>query len=177
MIGVPEVSRSVAKVTRELCMQRVSRHAAGAIPSGTRPVIRTAVTAQRDNDERPHTRHGGKPPASPSDASPREYPSRRPALENPEHCTVKRVTTVGTFRIKTKLRFIANARRGYRIGLDEEADGVWSISPGLFGSEKRLFAKPTLLHAKPRIARVSDSASHRWQKIRGRVRRDENRVH
>jgi hypothetical protein len=32
-----------------------------------------------------------------------------------------------TFRIKTKLLFIANALRGYHIGLDEEADGVWSI--------------------------------------------------
>jgi hypothetical protein len=32
-----------------------------------------------------------------------------------------------TFRFKTKLLFIANALRGYHIGLNEEADGVWSI--------------------------------------------------
>lgn len=60
-------------------------------------------------------------------ASRREYQSRLPALEYPGHHAVKRVTTVGTFRFKTKLLFIANALRGYRIGLDEEADGVWSI--------------------------------------------------
>jgi hypothetical protein len=43
---------------------------------------------------------------------------------------VERVTTVGTFRLKTRLLFIANALRGYHIGLDEEADGVWSIFLG-----------------------------------------------
>ena len=79
------------------------------------------------NEERPHTHHGGKPPGSQHTASLREYPSRLPALEYPGHDTVKRVTTVGTFRFKPKLRFIANARRRYHIGLDEEADGVWSI--------------------------------------------------
>jgi hypothetical protein len=40
------------------------------------------------------------------------------------------VTTVGTFRFKTKLLFIANALRGCHICLDEEADGVWSICFG-----------------------------------------------
>lgn len=79
------------------------------------------------NAERPHTHHGGKPPSTQYAASPREYPSKLPALEYPGHYTVKRVTTVGTFRFKTKLLFIANALRGYHIGLDEETDGVWSI--------------------------------------------------
>jgi len=79
------------------------------------------------NEERPHTHHGGKPPGSQYDASPRAYPGRLPALEYPGHYTVKRVTTVGTFRFKTKLLFIANALRGYHIGLDEEDDGIWSI--------------------------------------------------
>jgi len=79
------------------------------------------------NEERPHTHHGGKPPGWQYEASPREYPGRLPALEYPGDYTEKRVTTVGTFRFKTKLLFIANALRGYHIGLDEEADGVWSI--------------------------------------------------
>lgn len=60
-------------------------------------------------------------------ASPRECPSRLPALEFPGHSTVKRVTTVGTFRFQDELLFIANALRGYHIGLEEEADGVWSV--------------------------------------------------
>ncbi|HRN54223.1 MAG TPA: integrase core domain-containing protein, partial [Gemmatimonadaceae bacterium] len=79
------------------------------------------------NDERPHTHHGGKPPGSQYDASPREYPSRLPALEYPGHYIVKRVTTVGTFRFNTKVIFIANALRGYHLGFLEEADGIWSI--------------------------------------------------
>ncbi|MFN8878251.1 MAG: integrase core domain-containing protein [Gemmatimonadota bacterium] len=79
------------------------------------------------NEERPHAHHGGQPPGSQYEASPREYPSRLPALEYPGHYVVKRVTTVGTFRFKTTLLFIANALRGYCIGLDEEADGIWSI--------------------------------------------------
>jgi putative transposase len=61
------------------------------------------------------------------DASPRAYPSRIPRREDPGHYTVKRVTTVGTFRFNPKLLFIANALCGYHIGLDEEAGGVWSI--------------------------------------------------
>jgi putative transposase len=79
------------------------------------------------NDERPPTHHSGKPPGSQYDASPRENPSRLPALEYPGHYTLKRVATVGTFRFKTKLLVTANALRGYHIGLDEEVDGVWAI--------------------------------------------------
>lgn len=40
------------------------------------------------------------------------------------------MTTVGTLRFKTKLRFAAHALRGSHIGPDEEADGVYPI---LFG--------------------------------------------
>ncbi len=83
------------------------------------------------NEERPHTRHEGKPPGSQYDASPREYLSRIPQLEYPGHYTVTRVTTGGTFRFRTTLLFIANALRSHYIGLDEEADGVWSIFFGL----------------------------------------------
>ncbi len=79
------------------------------------------------NEERPHTHHGGRPRGSQYEASLREYPSRLPDLEYPGHYLVKRVST---FPLKTKLLFIANALGGYRIGLDEEADGVWSIYVG-----------------------------------------------
>jgi len=79
------------------------------------------------NDERPHSHHGGAPPGEHYVTSPREYPSRLPALEYPGHYVVKRVTTVGTFRFQNKLLFIANALRGYHIGFEEEADGIWSI--------------------------------------------------
>jgi hypothetical protein len=40
---------------------------------------------------------------------------------------VKRITNAGTFRFKTKLLFIANALKQHTIGLEEVADGIWSI--------------------------------------------------
>lgn len=114
-------------------MHRTLKREAIRPPRATMRAQQRAFDAFRTeyNDERPHTHHGGRPPASQYEPSPREYPSRLPDLEYDGHYMVKRVTPVGTFRFKTKLLFIANALRGYRIGLDEEADGVWSI---YFGS-------------------------------------------
>jgi putative transposase len=82
------------------------------------------------NDERPHEALGGKPPASGYTRSPRAYPERLPALEYPGHFLVKPVTAAGTFRFKHKLLFIANALKHHAIGLEEVADGVWSIYLG-----------------------------------------------
>ena len=60
-------------------------------------------------------------------ASTRPYPERLPPIEYPGHFLVKRVTNAGTFRLKHKLLFIANALKQYPIGLDETGDGIWSI--------------------------------------------------
>ncbi len=40
---------------------------------------------------------------------------------------MKRVTNAGTFRLKHRLVFIANALKQHPIGLEEVADGIWSI--------------------------------------------------
>jgi hypothetical protein len=40
---------------------------------------------------------------------------------------VERVTNAGTFPLKHKLLFIANALKQHHIGLDETDDGIWSI--------------------------------------------------
>ncbi len=40
---------------------------------------------------------------------------------------MKRVTNAGTFRLKCHLLFIANALKQLPIGLEEVADGLWSI--------------------------------------------------
>jgi hypothetical protein len=53
-----------------------------------------------------------------------------PALEYPGHCLVKPVTAAATFRFKRKLLFIANALKHHAIGLEEVAEGVWSIYLG-----------------------------------------------
>jgi putative transposase len=82
------------------------------------------------NAERPHAALGGQPPASRYAASVRPYPARLPPLEYPAHFLVKRVTNAGTFRFKHRLLFIANALKQHHIGLEESADGVWSIYLG-----------------------------------------------
>jgi hypothetical protein len=40
---------------------------------------------------------------------------------------VKRITNAGTFRFKKRLLFIAHALKQHTIGLEEVADGIWSI--------------------------------------------------
>jgi putative transposase len=110
-------------------MHRTLKRGAIRPPKATMRSQQRAFDAFRAeyNEERPHSHHGGAPPGEHYVASSREYPSRLPALEYPGHFTVKRVTTVGTFRFQNQLLFIANALRGYHIGLEEEADGIWAI--------------------------------------------------
>jgi putative transposase len=79
------------------------------------------------NDERPHQALQGRTPASLYRPSPREYPGALPPLEYPGHFIVKRVTNAGTIRFKRRLLFIANALKQHPIGLEEVADGIWSI--------------------------------------------------
>jgi hypothetical protein len=52
------------------------------------------------------------------------------SLRYPGHFVVKRVTNAGTFRLKHKLLFIANALKQHHIGLEETDDGIWSINFG-----------------------------------------------
>lgn len=59
--------------------------------------------------------------------SPRPFPERLPPLDYPGRFLVKRVTHAGTFRLKQKLLFIANALKEHHIGLDETDDAIWSI--------------------------------------------------
>lgn len=82
------------------------------------------------NDERPHAYLGGDPPGAHYTPSLRPYPTTLPPLEYPGHFLVKRVTHAGTFRLKHKLLFIANALKEHYIGLDETDDGIWSIYLG-----------------------------------------------
>ena len=104
----------------------------------TRPPQRDRAAQQRRfatfraeyNEERPHEALGGKPPAAHYASSPRAHPERLPPLEYPGHFLVKRVTAAGTLRFKHKLLFIANALKQHAIGLEEVADGVWSIYLG-----------------------------------------------
>ena len=79
------------------------------------------------NEERPHEFLNGATPSAHYTPSPRPFPATLPPLEYPGHFLVKRVTNAGTFRLKHKLLFLANALKQHHIGLDETDDGIWSI--------------------------------------------------
>lgn len=100
-----------------------------------RPPRATLATQQRAfttfrrlyNEERPHAALHGRTPASLYRASPREYSDTLPPVEYPGHFIVKRVTNAGTIRFKKRLLFLANALKQHPVGLEEVADGLWSI--------------------------------------------------
>jgi hypothetical protein len=79
------------------------------------------------NTERPHEHLGQETPASQYVASPRPYPDRLPVPEYPRHFVVKKITTGGTFRFRTRLLYLANAMVDQHIGLEETDNGVWAI--------------------------------------------------
>ena len=100
-----------------------------------KPVRASCAAQQRNfdafrreyNDERPHERLQQATPASQYRASARHYPERLPALEYPGHFLVKKITTGGTFRFRTRLLYLANAMVDQHIGLEETDDGIWTI--------------------------------------------------
>jgi transposase InsO family protein len=79
------------------------------------------------NHERPHKFLHGRTPGSLYRPSRRSYTGEPPPIEYPGHFLVKRITNAGTFRFKKRLLFIANALKQHTIGLEEIADGIWSI--------------------------------------------------
>jgi len=98
-------------------------------PRATLALQQRAFTAFRRlyNEERPHQALAGRPLAALYRPSPRAYPAVLPPIEYPGHFIVKRVTNAGTVRFKKRLVFIANAFKQHPIGLEEVADGIWSI--------------------------------------------------
>ena len=89
-----------------------------------------AAVRREYNEVRPHAALGGDPPAARYVTSARPYPATRPPLEYPGHFLVERVTHAGTIRFKHKLLFLANALKEHHVGLEESADGVWSLYLG-----------------------------------------------
>lgn len=79
------------------------------------------------NDERPHAALDNRTPSSRYHESSRAYTGELPPLEYPGHFLVKKITTGGTFRFKSRLLFIANALTDHHIGLEECNTGIWNI--------------------------------------------------
>src|SRR5438094_7487205 len=79
------------------------------------------------NHQRPHEALGQQPPATVWHPSPRPYPRRLAHPEYPGHHLVPLVPNAGTFRFKAQQLFLSQALKQDYIGLEETADGVWSI--------------------------------------------------
>src|SRR5439155_938702 len=79
------------------------------------------------NHQRPHEALGQQPPATVWHPSPRPYPRRLAHPEYPGHHLVRLVSNAGTFRFKAQQLFLSQALKQDYIGLEETADGVWSI--------------------------------------------------
>jgi len=79
------------------------------------------------NTERPHEGIGDRTPASPWTTSTRDYPERLTPPCYPAHVEVRRVSTAGTFRLRSRQPFLSQVLRGEDVGLEEVGDGIWNI--------------------------------------------------
>jgi transposase InsO family protein len=79
------------------------------------------------NTERPHEALGNQTPASVYRPSLRPYPARMPEPSYAGHFQVRQVSNAGCFRFHTRQIFISDALIKEHIGLEESADGIWSV--------------------------------------------------
>ena len=79
------------------------------------------------NDERPHDALGGATPTSRYVASPRPMPTVVPTPEYPGHFEVRWLSKDGNIRFKRHQLFVSTALAHEWVGLEEVADGVWSL--------------------------------------------------
>src|SRR5216684_7600320 len=88
---------------------------------------RFEVFRRRYNDERPHEAIGDRTPSSLWTPSTRVYPERITPPVYPAHLEVRRVSSAGTFRLRSRQPFLSQVLRGEDIGLEEVGDGIWNI--------------------------------------------------
>lgn len=79
------------------------------------------------NHERPHEALAQETPASHYVPSPRPMPERLAPPEYPRHYLLRKVCNAGTFRFKKTQPFLSNALKQEWVGMEETADGIWSV--------------------------------------------------
>ncbi len=82
------------------------------------------------NTERPHEALGQHTPASHYSSSPREYPSKLPEFEYPEHFAVRLVSSIGSIKWFDRPLFLSKVVAGERVGLEETEPDRWNIALG-----------------------------------------------
>jgi len=79
------------------------------------------------NEQRPHEALGQRTPAELYHPSCREYPEKISGPDYPGHFEVRSVRPRGEIRWQGQLLFLSEALCGEQVGLEETADGVWSV--------------------------------------------------
>jgi putative transposase len=79
------------------------------------------------NSERPHEALDYQTPAMLYHGSVRAYPERLPKPEYPGHCSVRRVSSDGTFGFDAMHIFLSTVLAGESIALEEVDDGIWNV--------------------------------------------------
>lgn len=82
---------------------------------------------ERYNTERPHEAIGQQTPATRWAPSARPYPERIAPPDYPAHLEVRRVSTIGTIKLRGQQTFLTGVLAGQDVGLEEVGDGIWNI--------------------------------------------------
>jgi transposase InsO family protein len=104
----------------------------------TKPPARNLAAQQRKfdrfveifNHERPHRALAGETPASRYQASPRPFPDRLPPVDYPKHFEVRKVCGNSCIQWHRHFVHVSRVLIGEYLGLDEVADGIWSVYCG-----------------------------------------------
>lgn len=79
------------------------------------------------NEERPHEALAQRTPSELYQSSSRPYPAQVPEAEYPGHFEVRSVRPSGEIKWQGDYLFLSATLDGERVGLEETADGVWSV--------------------------------------------------
>ena len=101
-----------------------TRPASASMP---RQQERFDVFRQEYNFVRPHDGLAGVRPADRLKPCARPYPRRIPPLDYPGHFETRRVRHTGEIKFQGRRIFLSEALAGEWVGLEEIADGIWSI--------------------------------------------------
>lgn len=110
-------------------MHRTLKAAAAIPPAPTGQLQQEAFDQFRDqyNNERPHESLGQRTPASRYYVSSRSMPERLPELEYPGHFRIALVHHNGIIHHQGHRVYIAGRLKGEHVGLEQTADGAWSV--------------------------------------------------
>jgi transposase InsO family protein len=109
---------------------------------------------QEYNNVRPHEALNQRTPASVYEPSRREYPSRLPPLEYPEHFEKRLVSRNGGYRWAGRRVPLSHLLAEQYVGLEEVDDGIWDV----------YFASVLLGQMDERTARVEDALGRRMRR-------------